>query len=237
MSDSNSLASTTWVSEDTVEVRLGPPVADQTLIKVEKFTRWVGSEDPIWLIDYCYGFGLLSMVIRPELISIDQISDILGDVFAESTCMARGESDLSIEIPVCYDPSLGLDLQSVTDLTDLCVEDLIDAHCSRDYRVLATGFVPGFAYLGETDQRIHLPRRHEPRTRVPAGSVAIAENQTVVYPRETPGGWHIIGRMPGSIVSLGEQSIDAKLSIGMSVRFKSISVDEFSQIEETNAPH
>lgn len=237
MSDSNSLASIKWVSEDTVEVRLGPPVADQTLIKVEKLTCWFGSEDPIWLIDYCYGFGVLSMVIQPELISIDQISDILGDVFAESTCAADSESDLSIEIPVCYDPCLGLDLKSVSDLTDLSVEELIDAHCSRDYRVLATGFVPGFAYLGETDQRIHLPRRDVPRTRVPAGSVAIAENQTVIYPKETPGGWHIIGRMPGSIVSLGEQSIDAKLSIGMSVRFKSISVEEFSQIEETNAPH
>ena len=227
----------TWISEDTVEICLGPPVADQTFVEVKKFTHWVRSDNPNWLIDYCYGFGVLSLIIRPELISIEQISGILANVFTESTCTAHDESDLSIEIPVCYDPSFGLDLQSVSDLIDLAVEDLIDAHCSRDYRVLATGFIPGFAYLGETDQRIHLPRRDIPRTRVPAGSVAIAENQTVIYPRETPGGWHIIGRMPGSIVSLSGQSIDAKLSIGMSVRFKSISIDEFSQIEETNAPH
>ncbi len=235
MSKSNSQGLITWISEDAVELCLGPPVADQTLLKVEKFARWARSEDPIWLVDYCYGFGILSMVVRPERIAIDQISEILSDVFAESGCTIYGESHSSIEIPVCYDAALGLDLQSVSDLVRLPVEGLVDAHCSRDYRVLATGFVPGFAYLGETDQRIHLPRRDVPRTRVPAGSVAIAENQTVVYPRETPGGWHIIGRMPGRIVSLSEHSIDAKLSIGMTVRFKSISVEEFSHIEASNA--
>ena len=235
MSEANSQGSITWVSEDTVELCLGPPVDDQTLLKVEKLARWAWSEGPIWLVDYCYGFGVLSMVVRPELISTGQISEVIGNVFAESGCTAYGESHSSIEIPVCYDPSLGLDLQSVSDLTRLPVEDLINAHRSRDYRVLATGFVPGFAYLGETDHRIHLPRRDVPRTRVPAGSVAIAENQTVVYPKETPGGWHIIGRMPGRIVSVGEHSIDAKLSIGMTVRFRSISIDEFSQIEASDA--
>jgi len=236
MSEANSQGSITWISEDTVELCLGPPVDDQTLLKVEKLARWAWSEDPIWLVDYCYGFGILSMVVRPELISTDQISEVIGNVFAESGCTTYGESHSSIEIPVCYDPAFGLDLQSVSDLTKLPVEDLINAHRSRDYRVLATGFVPGFAYLGETDHRIHLPRRDVPRTRVPAGSVAIAENQTVVYPKETPGGWHIIGRMPGRIVSLGEHSIDAKLSIGMTVRFRSISIDEFGQIEASDAP-
>lgn len=236
MSEADSQGSITWISEDTVELCLGPPVDDQTLLKVEKLARWVWSENPIWLVDYCYGFGVLSMVVRPELISTDQISEVIGNIFAESGCRTYGESHSSIEIPVCYDPAFGLDLQSVSDLTRLPVEDLINAHRSRDYRVLATGFIPGFAYLGETDQRIHLPRRDVPRTRVPAGSVAIAENQTVVYPTETPGGWHIIGRMPGRIVSLGEHSIDAKLSIGMTVRFRSISIGEFSQIEASDAP-
>lgn len=236
MSHSNSQSLITWVSEDTVEAHLGPPLADQTLIKIEKLDQWVQAEDPVWLVDYCYGFGVLSMVIRPELILTNQISDILDAVFSEPACTAYGESHSLIEIPVCYDPSFGLDLQSVSSLTSLSVDDLIAAHYSRDYRVLATGFVPGFAYLGETDNRIHLPRRDVPRKRVPAGSVAIVENQTVIYPKQTPGGWHIIGRMPGCVVSLSEHLIDTKLSVGMTVRFKSISVDEFSQIEATNAP-
>ncbi len=96
--------------------------------------------------------------------------------------------------------------------------------------------MPGFAYLGETDHAIHLPRRDTPRTRIPAGSVAIAENQTVVYPRETPGGWHIVGRMPGSIVSLSKDAINAKLQMGRLVRFKSISMDEFLTIGAADDP-
>ena len=102
----------------------------------------------------------------------------------------------------------GWDLQLISETTGLPIDQIIELHCSRDYRVLATGFVPGFGYLGETDPRIHLPRRDTPRTRIPRGSVAISENQTVIYPRETPGGWNIIGRMPGSIVSVTRDSID-----------------------------
>ena len=127
-------------------------------------------------------------------------------------------------------------MQSISEATNVAVDTIIDLHCGRDYRVLATGFVPGFAYLGETDHAIHLPRRDTPRTRIPAGSVAIAENQTVVYPRETPGGWHIIGRMPGSIVSLSKDAINAKLQMGRLVRFKSISMDEFLTIEAADDP-
>ena len=131
--------------------------------------------------------------------------------------------------------SLG-DLQLISETTELPVDQIIELHCSRDYRVLATGFVPGFGYLGETDPRIHLPRRDAPRTRLPRGSVAIAENQTVIYPRETPGGWNIIGRMPGSIVSVTRDSIDAKFAVGRLVRFQSISMDEFQAIEALDDP-
>ncbi len=225
-----------WISEDTVELHLGKPVANDTLVRVEKISRWIHVTRPEWLVDYCYGFGVFSLVVRPERIEtstlISELSDILIDQASE---IALGDSQV-IEIPVCYSPEFGLDLQSISDTTNLSVDRIIDLHCGRDYRVLATGFVPGFAYLGETDHAIHLPRRDTPRTRIPAGSVAIAENQTVVYPKETPGGWHIIGRMPGSIVSFSRDVIKAKLEMGRSVRFKPISMDEFIKIEASDDP-
>jgi inhibitor of KinA len=225
-----------WISEDTVELHLGKPVANDTLVRVEKISRWIHVTRPEWLVDYCYGFGVFSLVVRPERIEtstlISELSDILIDQASE---IALGDSQV-IEIPVCYAPEFGLDLQSVSETINLSVDRIIDLHCGRDYRVLATGFVPGFAYLGETDHAIHLPRRDTPRTRIPAGSVAIAENQTVVYPKETPGGWHIIGRMPGSIVSFSRDAIKAKLEMGRSVRFKPISMDEFIKIEASDDP-
>jgi KipI family sensor histidine kinase inhibitor len=94
-------------------------------------------------------------------------------------------------IPVKYD---GPDLESVAAATGLTVEQVIETHSAAEYTVDLLGFVPGFAYMSELDKRLELPRREQPRPRVPAGSVAIAARLTGVYPFETPGGWHILGR-------------------------------------------
>tara|TARA_E500000178_G_scaffold98077_1_gene97267 strand:- start:205 stop:891 length:687 start_codon:yes stop_codon:yes gene_type:complete len=225
-----------WVSEDTIEIHLGDPVASETLEKVERLSRWIKATPLPWLVDYCYGFGLLNLVVRPDLISVRQLNQTLHDLLEPaSESSSQTELDL-IEIAVCYDPAFGIDLKSISERTHLSIDAVVEAHHSRDYRVLATGFVPGFAYLGETDPRLHLPRLDVPRTRIPAGSVAIAENQTVIYPKQTPGGWHIIGRMPGSIVSFTNQSIHTQLSMGKSVRFRSISLAEFQRLEAAYAP-
>ena len=225
-----------WISEDTLEIRLGDPVATETLSFAEMISHWIDLERPSWLIDHCYGFGILSLVVHPALIDeasvISSFTNVLSRPFDE---WYSNDLDV-IEISVCYAPEFGLDLQSISEATGLSVEQIIEVHCSRDYRVLATGFVPGFGYLGETDPRIQLPRRDTPRTRIPRGSVAIAENQTVIYPRETPGGWNIIGRMPGSIISVTRDSIDAKFAMGRLVRFQSISMDEFRAIEAFDDP-
>ena len=225
-----------WISEDTLEIRLGDPVAPETLSFVEMISHWIDLEKPEWLIDHCYGFGILSLVVHPALIKETSLIDLLTNAVNRSLS-GSGPSDLHvIEIPVCYASEFGWDLQLISETTELPVDQIIELHCSRDYRVLATGFVPGFGYLGETDPRIHLPRRDTPRTRIPRGSVAISENQTVIYPRETPGGWNIIGRMPGSIVSVTRDSINAKFVMGRLVRFKSISMDEFQAIGVLDDP-
>jgi inhibitor of KinA len=225
-----------WVSEDTLEVCLGEPVARETLASIEKISHWIRLKKPEWLIDFCYGFGVLSLVVRPERIETSILIDEFFSVLNRPTSEIDQNDRHVIEIPVCYSQEFGLDLRSISETTNLSVKEIIDLHCGRDYCVWATGFVPGFAYLGETDHVIHLPRRDTPRKRVPAGSVAIAENQTAIYPNETPGGWHIIGRMPGSIVSLSTDSINPKLEMGRSVRFKSISIEEFVKIEAMHDP-
>ena len=184
------LKSMQWVSEDTIEIHLGDPVASETLEKVERLSRWIKATPLPWLVDYCYGFGLLNLVVRPDLISVRQLNQTLHDLLEPaSESSSQTELDL-IEIAVCYDPTFGIDLKSISERIHLSIDAVVKAHHSRDYRVLATGFVPGFAYLGETDPRLHLPRLDVPRTRIPAGSVAIAENQTVIYPKQTPGGWY-----------------------------------------------
>ena len=99
-----------------------------------------------------------------------------------------------IDVPVCYGGELGPDLADVAVAAGCSEAEVIALHSGRSYRVYVVGFVPGFPYMAEVDPRIALPRRASPRTKVPPGSVAIAAGQTGIYPAETPGGWHLIGR-------------------------------------------
>ncbi len=99
-------------------------------------------------------------------------------------------------IPVYYHPAVAPDLENILRTCEIKLEQLVRLHSEKLYHVFAVGFLPGFAYLGELDKRIALPRIATPRTKVAAGSVGIAENITGIYPRSSPGGWNIIGRCP-----------------------------------------
>ena len=100
----------------------------------------------------------------------------------------------TVDIPVSYGGAQGPDLADVARAIGGTEQDVVNLHVSCVYRVFVVGFVPGFAYMGPVDPALALPRRSTPRTKVPPGSVAIAAGQTGIYPMETPGGWHIIGR-------------------------------------------
>lgn len=99
-----------------------------------------------------------------------------------------------LEIPVRYGGTDGPDLSAVAELTGLTAEQVVELHASATLRVLFLGFSPGFGYLGPLAAALVVPRRATPRTRVPAGSVAIAGPHAAVYPVESPGGWHLLGR-------------------------------------------
>jgi inhibitor of KinA len=99
--------------------------------------------------------------------------------------------DRTIEIPTVYD---GPDLADTAARSRMSVDDLVSLHVAREYRAFFVGFMPGFAYCGTLDPRVIAPRLERPRERVPAGSVAIADGQTAVYPLDSPGGWRLIGR-------------------------------------------
>jgi inhibitor of KinA len=104
---------------------------------------------------------------------------------------AAKEGGRLVEIPTHYD---GPDLLETAERSRLSVEELVALHTGREYRAFFVGFLPGFAYCGVLDQRIVAPRLLSPRARVPAGSVAIADGQTSIYPFDSPGGWRLIGR-------------------------------------------
>jgi KipI family sensor histidine kinase inhibitor len=155
-----------------------------------------------------------------------------GDAYGAAAPVLRPnayhEND-RIEIPVCYGDAFGPDLDAVAAHAGLDACDVIARHVQAGYRVAMLGFMPGFPYLLGLDAALHAPRRASPRTRVPAGSVAIGGAQTGIYPRELPGGWQLIGRTPLTLFDpLREQP--ALLRPGQHVRFRRIDADEFEAL-------
>lgn len=105
-------------------------------------------------------------------------------------------ADRVVEIPVCYESPFAPDLEGLASDNGLSVSDVIAMHAAAEYRVAFVGFTPGFPYLLGLPDKLHSARLERPRIRVPAGSLGIAGGQTGIYPRETPGGWKLIGRTP-----------------------------------------
>jgi KipI family sensor histidine kinase inhibitor len=133
-------------------------------------------------------------------------------------------------IPIHYGGKSGLDLADVAAATGLSANEVIACHSSEVYHVQMLGFLPGFAYLGDLPAKLRLPRRATPRTRVAAGSVAIAAEMTAIYPLESPGGWHLIGWTPippWDVARLNEPL----LLPGDEVRFRPVDAAEAEAIQ------
>jgi KipI family sensor histidine kinase inhibitor len=131
---------------------------------------------------------------------------------------APADRRADVVIDVVYD---GPDLADVADHTGLTPAQVIEAHTATPWRVGFSGFAPGFAYLVDGDPRLRVPRRSEPRTAVPAGSVGLAGEFSAVYPRRSPGGWQLIGRTDAVLWDL-ERPDPALLMQGMWVRFRAV---------------
>jgi len=134
---------------------------------------------------------------------------------------ALQESAELLEIPVRYGGEHGPDLEGLSTTTGLVADELIALHTGREYVVDMIGFTPGFAFVGGLDECFHIPRREEPRQRVAAGSVGVADGRTGLYAMASPGGWNIIGRTPSELFDAGAED-PFVLRAGMRIRFKAI---------------
>ncbi len=139
-----------------------------------------------------------------------------------------------IDIPVYYSEEAGPDLQALANTHDITVETLIKKHTAKPYRIYAMGFAPGFAYMGFVPPELRTPRLSTPRTKVPKGSVGIAGAQTGIYPKDSPGGWNIIGRCPIDLIDLERPIKECCLfNVGDRVRFNAIDRQTFLSLGGT----
>ncbi|MGJ8635690.1 MAG: 5-oxoprolinase subunit PxpB [Phycisphaerales bacterium] len=199
-----------WItSQHIASIRATTPSSGGVLIEFD--TRLCIAEDPWSMV-----VGMLESFARERPLS------------GSTTALAPRE----VRIPVCYDGSFAPDMNEVAQRLGYHPDKIVEMHTAAHYTVDTIGFMPGFGYLSPLHDSLRLPRKTIPRTHVPAGSVAIAENMTAVYPNQSAGGWHLIGRTPLRLFE-PENKDPALLRIGDSVRFEPITLEEFNDHDVT----
>lgn len=133
-------------------------------------------------------------------------------------------------LPVGYGGEAGVDLDDLASASGLSHGQVIDLHAGATYRVYMIGFLPGFPFMGDLPAALHRPRRTEPRLRVPAGAVAVANGLTAIYPWQSPGGWHLIGRCPVPLFDAAAAQ-PSLLAPGDTVRFEPVSPARLAELD------
>jgi inhibitor of KinA len=170
------------------------------------------------------GYRSLLVAYNPLVISPaelqSRITTVAGDTGRFSATAAR-----LVTVPVVYGGAGGPDLDAVAAHLQIGAEEVVRLHTKTAYRVYMIGFMPGYPYMGELPAALAMPRRHTPRTRVPKGSVGIAQRQTGIYPVDSPGGWQIIGWTPIELFDPHRRP-PSLLNMGDTVKFEAIRPEE-----------
>jgi inhibitor of KinA len=187
-----------------------------------------------WIRDVVPALGGVALHFDPDNAEFPgQPLEAAFEIVNDCLKQAHGAKDnpgSEVVLPVCYEPEFALDLKEVAKTADLAPEEVAQRHEAGEYRVLMMGFAPGHAYMGGLDAKLTVPRRASPRAIVPAGSVAIANEQTVVYPYAISGGWNVIGRTP-MVLFDAARTRPSLLWPGDRVRFRAITRAEFLDIQ------
>jgi len=185
--------------------------------------------------------GLIETVptYRSLMIHYDPVLTDHASLKARVAALLEDESAATAQarlwrIPACYESAHAADLPEVAQRAGLAESEVVRLHTETLFHVYMIGFVPGYPYMGDLPQALVLPRRADPRTRVPAGSIAIASTMTAIYPLESPGGWHLIGATPIRLFD-PRAARPALFSPGDKLRFEPIGVAEFEEIRKASA--
>jgi len=181
------------------------------------------------IVDLISASRSLTVCLDPEQMNFSEVRDVVEQL-AKVPFTENSEGFERWILPVCYEGENAPDLEDVAKQTNLTTEEVVTLHGSMVYDILFIGFLPGFPFLAEVPEILRLPRRPSPRLRVPAGSVAIANDQTAIYPWESPGGWHLLGRCPVPLFN-PTWSSPSLLTPGGQVSFEAVSENDFKTIQ------
>ncbi|OWT77430.1 MULTISPECIES: 5-oxoprolinase subunit PxpB [unclassified Achromobacter] len=244
-SSPDAIANSSWriepVGDRCLLVAFGDRVSAEVNRTVLSFTAWLLDHPLPGVVDVVPSFTTVALHYQPEAYAgsgstatpFDQLLGKVQDV------LARGVPDVelggrTVEIPCCYGGEYGPDLDEVAQRCNLSTDDVIRLHGESPLVVYTFYFAPGNPFAGGLDERLSLPRRQTPRTQVPAGSVAIANNLATIYQLAMPGGWNLIGRTPWNLFDL-KQDPPVRLQLGDRLRFVPVTPAEFDRLYEARS--
>jgi len=214
-------------------VEFGDEISAEVNEKVRKMALAIQAETPDGVIEVVPTYRSLLVLYSPLIISLEDLKKRLELLEKDLKEISFPDAKLT-KIPVLYGGDFGPDLEKVAEYLHLTSEEVIRLHCSKPYFIYMIGFMPGFPYMGELPDALIAPRLKTPRLSVPAGSVAIAQKQTGIYPVESPGGWQILGRTPVRLFN-PEKEPPALLRMGNLVQFYPITEKEFREWNSQSA--
>ena len=183
-----------------------------------------------------------SLTIYYDVMALRKLNSTTGTVFEvmrqqledwlQNPVEQKITEERLIKIPACYEKEFAPDILQLATAKNISVEEVISIHTAKTYKVYMLGFLPGFTYMGEVDEKITIPRKPQP-VNIIAGSVGIAGKQTGIYPLTSPGGWQIIGRTPVQLFDAGKEE-PTLLRTGDRVQFFSITTNDFYEIKNTS---
>ena len=213
-------------------VEFGEEIDLHTNRKVTALHAAVNALELAGITDLVPTFRSLAIHYDPDIVPFAELEIELRAILPDLSSHSFSGRDWSI--PACYDLDLSPDLQAVADSCSLSIEQVIRCHSGATYHVYMVGFLPGYPYLGDLAAEIALPRKITPSLRIPARSIAIAERMTAVYPIESPGGWHVIGRTPMRLFD-ETATLPALLAPGDRVRFSPVTRHEYDRLSKNDS--
>ena len=222
--------------ENSLIIYFGDTTAPEISAQVQQASRALAEALGDRIIDQVTSYASLLLIFDPLRCDHLNVQAVIRQTLksigissaedADTNNTAASGASSCVELPVYYSEESGPELALISENSGLSIEEVIALHQSLTYRVYAIGFAPGFAFLGQVDERIATARLSTPRLKVPRGAVGIADRQTAIYPDVSPGGWNLIGLCPTRMFN-PDATPTMPVSVGDEVRFKAISREEF----------
>ena len=210
--------------EDALIIYWPQKINSKIRTDIHQFDHKIKSLIPNSILETVPAYCSLTLFLKSEInkrILIDQLKNL----YSENSFEVLKQTKIW-DIPVCYDSSLGIDLENMAKTKNLSIEEIIQLHTKETYVVDFLGFLPGFPYLSGLNPLLEMPRLSKPRIKIPQGSVAIGGKQTGIYPVSSPGGWHIIGQTPVTLFNPYKR-MPCLLRPLDKIKFNAITLEEF----------